>query len=206
MTHRFAEIAFTGSVKAAQEHYRTRSHNERFETQGSPNDTLGPAEAEFIAARDSFYMATVSETGWPYVQHRGGPPGFLRVLGPRQLAFADFRGNLQYVSVGNLARNDRVALILMDYPRRQRLKVLGRMRSVDVSELDPEMLQRVEMPTYRARVERVMLIDVEAFDWNCPQHITPRFTQADVDGVLQPLRQKIADLEAQLRELGVANG
>ncbi|MGQ0526172.1 MAG: pyridoxamine 5'-phosphate oxidase family protein [Betaproteobacteria bacterium] len=208
MTHRFAEIAFTGSVKSAQERYRTRSQNERFETQGGPNDTLGLAEAEFIAARDSFYMATVSEIGWPYVQHRGGPPGFLRVLGPRQLAFADFRGNLQYMSVGNLARNDRVALILMDYPRRQRLKVLGRMRSADVAELDPGLLQRVEMPTYRARIERVMLIDVEAFDWNCPQHITPRFTQADVDGVVQPLEQRIAHLEARLRELraDVADG
>lgn len=208
MSHRFAEIAFTDSVKAAQEHYRTRAQNERLEAGGGPNDALGPAEAEFIAARDSFYMATVSETGWPYVQHRGGPPGFLRVLGPRQLAFADFRGNVQYVSVGNLARNDRVALILMDYPKRQRLKVLGRMRSVDVAELDPETLKRVEMPTYRARVERVMLIDVEAFDWNCPQHITPRFTQAEMDATVQPLKQRIAQLEARLHELGaeVARG
>ena len=201
MSHRFAEIAFTDSVKAAQEHYRTRAQNERLEA-GGPNDALGRAEAEFIAARDSFYMATVSETGWPYVQHRGGPPGFLRVLGPRQLAFADFRGNVQYVSVGNLARNDRVALILMNYPRRQRLKVLGRMRSVDVAELAPELLKRVEMPSYRARVERVMLIDVEAFDWNCPQHITPRFTQAEVDAAVRPLKQRIAQLEARLRELG----
>lgn len=208
MSHRFAEIAFTDNVKAAQEHYRARAQNERLEASGGPNDTLGPAEAEFIAARDSFYMATVSETGWPYVQHRGGPPGFLRVLGPRQLAFADFRGNVQYVSVGNLARNDRVALILMDYPKRQRLKVLGRMRSVDVAELDPEMLKRVEIPTYRARVERVMLIDIEAFDWNCPQHITPRFTQAEVDAAVQPLKQRIAQLEARLHEPGsdVAHG
>lgn len=201
MTHRFAEIAFTDSVKAAQEHYRTRSQNERFETHGGPNDALGPGEAEFIAARDSFYMATVSETGWPYVQHRGGPTGFLRVLNPRQLVFADFRGNTQYVSVGNLTHNNRVALILMDYPRRLRLKIQGRARIVDSTELDPEMLRRVEMPTYRARVERVMLIDVEAFDWNCPQHITPRFTQAEVDVVVQPLRHKIALLEAQLREI-----
>jgi hypothetical protein len=202
MSHRFAEIAFTDSVKAAQEHYRTRAQNERLEAGGGPHDALGPAEAEFIAARDSFYMATVSETGWPYVQHRGGPPGFLRVLGPRQLAFADFRGNVQYVSVGNLARNDRVALILMDYPKRQRLKVLGRMRSVDVADLDPETLKRVEIPTYRARVERVMLIDVEAFDWNCPQHITPRFTQAEMDAAARPLKQRIAQLEARLHELG----
>lgn len=202
MTHRFAEIAFTDTVRAAQEHYRARAQNERLETDGGPNDTLGPREAEFVAARDSFYMATVSETGWPYVQHRGGPAGFLRVLGPRQLAFADFRGNVQYVSVGNLSRNDRVALILVDYPKRQRLKVLGRMRSIDVAQVDAQMLKRVEMPTYRARVERVMLIDVEAFDWNCPQHITPRFTQAEVDAAVRPLKERIARLEARLRERG----
>lgn len=202
MSHRFAEIAFTGPVKAAQERHRTRAQNERLETHGGPNDALGPAEAEFIAARDSFYMATVSETGWPYVQHRGGPAGFLRVLGPRQLAFADFRGNTQYVSVGNLTHDNRVALILMDYPGRQRLKILGRARIVDSNGLDPEMLKRVEVPTYRARVERVVLIDVEAFDWNCPQHITPRFTPAEVDTVVQPLKQRIGQLEARLRELG----
>jgi predicted pyridoxine 5'-phosphate oxidase superfamily flavin-nucleotide-binding protein len=202
MTHRFAEIAFTDSVKATQEHYRSRSQNERFETHGGPNDALGPGEAEFIAARDSFYMATVSETAWPYVQHRGGPTGFLRVLGPRQLAFADFRGNTQYVSVGNVVRNDRVALILMDYPNRMRLKILGRMRSVGVAECDPEMLKRVELPTYRARVERIMLIDVEAFDWNCPQHITPRFSQAEVEVAVRPLKEKIGQLEARLHELG----
>lgn len=208
MSHRFAEIAFTDNVKAVQERYRSRAKNERLEAGGGPNDALGPAEAEFIAARDSLYLATVSETGWPYVQHRGGPRGFLRVLGPRQLAFADFRGNVQYVSVGNLAHNDRVALILMDYARRQRLKVLGRMRGVDVADLDPELLKRVEIATYRARVERVMLIDVEAFDWNCPQHITPRFTQAEVDAAVQPLKQRIAQLEARLHELGakVAHG
>jgi uncharacterized protein len=202
MSHRFAEIAFTDTVKAAQERNRTRARNERLETHGGPNDTLGAAEAEFIAARDSFYMATVSETGWPYVQHRGGPAGFLRALGPRQLAFADFRGNTQYVSVGNLTHDNRVALILMDYSRRQRLKILGRARIVDSTELDPETLKPVEMPTYRARVERVVLIDVEAFDWNCPQHITPRFTQAEVDTVVQPLKQRIGQLEARLRELG----
>jgi uncharacterized protein len=203
MTHRFAEIAFTESVKAAQEHYRTRSQNERFTTHGGPNDALGPGEAEFIAARDSFYMATVSETGWPYVQHRGGPPGFLRVLGPRQLAFVDFRGNTQYVSVGNLMQNDRVALILMDYPKRLRLKILGRTRSVSIAELDPEVLQRVEIPSYRARVERVIVIDLEAFDWNCPQHITPRFTQAEVEATVRPLKERIAQMAARLHELGV---
>jgi len=203
MGHRFAEVAFTASVKAAQEHNRTRAQNERLENNGGPNDELGPGEAAFIAARDSFYMATVSETGWPYVQHRGGPPGFIRVLDARTVAFADFRGNRQYVSVGNLARNDRASVILVDYPNRQRLKILGHIRLVDADD-DPELVKRVEMPTYRARVERVMLISLEAFDWNCPQHITPRFTAAEVDKATQPLRARIAHLEARLRELDVA--
>lgn len=203
MGHRFAEVAFTESVKAAQERNRARAQNERLENMGSPNDEFGPAEAAFIAARDSFYMATVSETGWPYVQHRGGPPGFLQVLDARTVAFADFRGNRQYVSVGNLARNDRVSLILVDYPNRQRLKILGHIRVVDADE-DPELVKRVEMPTYRARVERLMLISLEAFDWNCPQHITPRFSAAEVERATEPLRARIARLEARLRELGMA--
>jgi hypothetical protein len=203
MSHRFAEVAFTESVKAAQERNRARVQNERLEKMGGPNDEFGPAEAAFIAERDSFYMATVSETGWPYVQHRGGPPGFLQVLDARTVAFADFRGNRQYLSVGNLARNDRVSLILVDYPNRQRLKVLGHIRVVDAGD-DPELVKRVEMPTYRARVERVMLVSLEAFDWNCPQHITPRFTAAEVDKATEPLRARIAQLEARLRELRVA--
>ena len=143
MTHQFARLAFTDSVKAMQERYRTRSQNERLETLAGPNDALGPDEAAFIAERDSFYLATVSETGWPYVQHRGGPKGFLKVIDPHTLAFGDFRGNLQYVSVGNASRNDRVALVLMDYAHRLRLKVLGRMACV-----------RHRRRTARARVRR----------------------------------------------------
>ena len=201
MTHQFARLAFTDSVKAMQERYRTRSQNERLETLAGPNDALGPDEAAFIAERDSFYLATVSETGWPYVQHRGGPKGFLKVIDPHTLAFGDFRGNLQYVSVGNASRNDRVALVLMDYAHRLRLKVLGRMRAFDIADAPPELVFDVELPDYRARVERVITIAVEAFDWNCPQHITPRFTEAEIREATQPLHARIAELEAELKAL-----
>lgn len=189
MTHRFADVTFTESVKAAQEHYGSRAHNERLQTKFGPNDQLGPREGDFIAQRDTFYLATVSETGWPYVQHRGGPPGFLKVISPSQLAYADFRGNTQLISVGNVSNNDRCSLILMDYPNRHRLKVLGRMRVADARTLSPRILEQVGHPDYRARVERVVTIDVDAFDWNCPQHITRRYTESE----FAELRQSGAD-------------
>lgn len=188
MSHRFADLAFTSAVKTMQEQYRSRGQNERLQQAGAPHDALGAAESAFIAERDSFYMATVSETGWPYVQHRGGPPGFLKVLGPNTLAFADFRGNTQLISAGNSAANDRVSLILVDYGHRQRLKVLGRMRFEDAGRADPQMLKAVQLPGYRGRVERVAVIEVQAFDWNCPQHITPRFTEAEMEAKLAALR------------------
>ena len=202
MSHRFADIAFTDAVKAVQEQYRSRSQNERLQKMGGPHDALGDVETAFIAERDSFYMATVSETGWPYVQHRGGPPGFLKVLGPKTLAFADFRGNTQLVSAGNAAGNDRVSLILMDYRQRRRLKLLGRIHFEDASTVDPEILKAAQLPGYRGRVERVAVIEVEAFDWNCPQHIFPRFTEAEVRTAVQPLHDRIAALEAKLASLG----
>jgi len=202
MTHRFADITFTDAVKAVQEQYRSRSQNERLQQTGGPHDALGDAETAFIAARDSFYVATVSATGWPYVQHRGGPPGFLKVLGPKTLAFADFRGNTQLISAGNAVGNDRVSLILMDYAHRRRLKLLGRIRFEDASRVDPEILKAAQMRDYRGRVERVAVIEVEAFDWNCPQHITPRFTEAEGRSAVQPLRERIAELEAKLVSLG----
>lgn len=202
MSHRFADIAFTDRVKAVQEQYRTRSQNQRLQEAGGPNDALGEREAAFIAGRDSFYLATVGETGWPYVQHRGGPPGFLKVLGPKLLAYADFRGNAQLISAGNAAGSDRASLILMDYARRRRLKILGRLRFEDAASADPEVRRAVELPEYGARVERVAVIQVEAFDWNCPQHITPRFTEAEVRAAVQPLHERIAELEAKLKALG----
>jgi hypothetical protein len=203
MSHRFADITFTDAVKAVQEQYRSRSRNERLQQNGGPHEALGEAEMTFIAERDSFYMATVSATGWPYVQHRGGPPGFLKVLGPSTLAFADFRGNTQLISAGNAAGNDRVSLILMSYGRRQRLKLLGRIRLEDAGHAEPEILEAVQLPDYRGRVERVALIEVAAFDWNCAQHITPRFTEAEVRSAMQPLHDRVAALEAKLAALGV---
>jgi hypothetical protein len=142
-------------------------------------DELTEKEAGFIAARDSFYMATVSETGWPYIQHRGGPKGFVRILSPNRLAIADFRGNRQYMSVGNLAADNRVSLFFMDYPNRRRLKVLAYASTVGRDE-DGDLIATVRDEGYRAVIERAMVFDVEAFDWNCPQHITPRFTEDEL--------------------------
>jgi predicted pyridoxine 5'-phosphate oxidase superfamily flavin-nucleotide-binding protein len=199
MSHRFADIAFTPAVQQLQEHHGSRAQYARMQAQGGPNDTLGEREAEFLAQADSFYLATVGETGWPYVQHRGGPRGFLKVLAPSQIGFADFRGNVQYVSAGNASRNDRISIIVMDYVHRQRLKLLGHLRFIAVADADPALVKQVELPDYRARIERVALIDVAAFDWNCPQHITQRFTLEQVKNSAQPLHARIADLEAQLR-------
>ncbi len=196
MGHKFAEIAFTPNVKKAQEVNGSRRSYARLEHGEVHHDVLGPNEAAFIAERDSFYMATVSETGWPYIQHRGGPPGFIRVLDKKTIGFADFRGNRQYVSVGNLETDDRISMILMDYPNRTRLKILGRTRLVRLDEHDT--LHRLSLPDYRAVVERGFVITIEAFDWNCPQHITPRFTVAETEKARAALRQRIADLEQAL--------
>ncbi|MFM9938177.1 MAG: pyridoxamine 5'-phosphate oxidase family protein [Hyphomicrobiaceae bacterium] len=196
MGHKFAEIAFTPTVKAMQEQLGSRNSYARMESGETRNDRLGPSEAGFIAARDSFYMASVGETGWPYMQHRGGPEGFVRVFDEKTLGFADFRGNRQYVSVGNVMKDDRVSLFLMDYANRTRLKLLGRARLVDVA--DEETLERLNVSGYRAAVERGFLITVEAFDWNCPQHITERYSLADVEEATAGLRQRIAELEAEL--------
>jgi predicted pyridoxine 5'-phosphate oxidase superfamily flavin-nucleotide-binding protein len=197
MNPRFAQLAFTPAVKRLQELDGSRASYARGEGgRGSP-DPLGVGEAQFIAERDSFHMATVSETGWPYLQHRGGPKGFLKVLDAHTLAFADFQGNRQHVSEGNLKGNDRVALILMDYANRRRLKLLGHARVVDAAE-DPALAASLTQAGYRAKVERVMVIRVEAFDWNCPQHITPRFSETELEPLLEPLRAHIRELEEQL--------
>lgn len=198
MTHRFADIAFTPTVKAVQERQGSRKAYARNEEVAEPvNHLLSEAEAQFIVARDSFYMASVGETGWPYIQHRGGPAGFVRVLDPQTIGFADFRGNRQYISVGNLLTDDRVSLFFMDYPNRTRLKLLGHARAVDPE--DRETLEKLAVPGYRATVERGVLIRVEGFDWNCPQHITERFSLDEVRKVTTPLLARIAELEAQLQ-------
>lgn len=197
MSHRFAEIMFTDSVKAVQDHYNTRTHNERLEQKGEPNTVLTAQEVAFIEARDGFYMATVTETGWPYVQFRGGPCGFIKALDENTLGYADFRGNLQYISMGNLSGNDRVALFFMDYRNCVRLKLLGRVRVEDVA-MNPELATKLEMPGYRGQVERAVRITVEAFDWNCPRHITPKFTKDEVARMVEPMRARIAELEEAL--------
>lgn len=179
MTHQFAELMFTTGVKAAQEQYGSRARLERFTAMAGPNDALADREVGFIAERDTFYIATVNDDGWPYVQHRGGPPGFLRVLGPKSLAYADFRGNTQLVSVGNVATNNRVSLILMDYPNRRRLKVLGRMHINSAAEVSAADRDAIAFSDYKATVERIVYIDVVAYDWNCPQHIKPRYTEQE---------------------------
>lgn len=197
----FAELAFTPSVRAFQKRYGSRAAYARAQSATEPGGGLGPREAAHLANADSFYMATVSEMGWPYLQHRGGPRGFLRAISPTRIAFADFGGNRQFVSVGNAARNNRVSLIVMDYPNRRRLKLLGRLRFSTMEEADPELVFAVELPGYRARIERIAVIDVEAFDWNCPQHITQRFTLADLEAASKPLRERIAQLEAEAAAL-----
>ncbi len=199
MPRAFADIAFTPSVKAAQCRYGSREANHGLEWAEDARNELTEREMGFIAERDSFYQATVSESGWPYVQHRGGPDGFLKALDKRTLGFADFRGNRQYLSVGNLAANDRIALILMDYANRRRLKIWGHARIVHENE-HPELLARLEMPSYRARVERGIMIQVAAYDWNCPQHITPRFSSAEVERLMAPLIEENRKLKSQVKE------
>ncbi|GAA1280347.1 pyridoxamine 5'-phosphate oxidase family protein [Pseudonocardia aurantiaca] len=201
MPRRFAELLFTPAVRAAQARYGGRA--DRLLTAADPQDSLGPDEAAFLQARDGFHLATVGETGWPYVQFRGGPPGFLRVLDDRTIAWADFRGNRQYVSTGNLdgAGDARVAIIAMDQAVPQRMKLLGTARIV-VADADPDLAARVAVPGYRAVVERIVLVTVAAFDWNCPQHITRRYTASEVQDAVAPLVaqvERLQDENARLR-------
>ncbi len=199
MAYGFLDIASTPSVRAAQAANGSREMWERFAGHRA-FDRFTPNEAAFIEGRDSFYMATVSETGWPYVQHRGGPPGFLKVLDETTLGFADFRGNRQYISLGNAAADDRVALILVDYPNRTRLKILAHMEARDLA-ADPDLAGRLTLPGYKGKPERAFVLRLEAFDWNCPQHITPRFTSAEIETAVSPLRARLAALEAENRAL-----
>jgi predicted pyridoxine 5'-phosphate oxidase superfamily flavin-nucleotide-binding protein len=198
MGHKFAEIAFTPTVKMEQERSGSRRSYARLEAGDAHHDRLSTREAAFIAERDSFYMATVSETGWPYIQHRGGPAGFVRILDHKTIGFADFAGNRQYVSVGNLQSDGRVSLFFMDYPNQTRLKLLGHARLIEVG--DSKLLERLQVPDYGARIERGMVITIEGYDWNCPQHITPRFTQAQVLSMIAPLRDRVGELESAVAD------
>jgi len=195
MSYGFLDIAITPSVRAAQQHMGAdeiwtdfKGHREF--------DRFSANEAVFIEQRDSFYIATVSETGWPYVQHRGGPRGFLKLIDEKTLAFADYRGNRQYISTGNLASDKRACLILMDYPNRARMKIYARVEIVTLDE-DPALVARVTIDGYKAKLERIFLLHLEAFDWNCAQHIKPRFTEQEIDQALQPIRRRLEALEAE---------
>ena len=199
MAERFLQTVLTPSVRAAQEHYYRRSAAAC--AVASDRDALTDEEIQFIRSRDSFYIATVSETGWPYVQHRGGLPGFLHVVSPTQLAFADYKGNRQLLSTGNVAVDDRVCLFLMDYPRRRRLKILGRAQVEDARK-QPDLIAQLVEPEARAAVERLFFIEVVSFDWNCPKYITPRYTADEVEHAVAPLKRRIAELERLLKQNG----
>jgi predicted pyridoxine 5'-phosphate oxidase superfamily flavin-nucleotide-binding protein len=197
MARNFRELTMTPAVLARQKAQYGTTYG--VESTGEP-DVLGPAERDFIESRDTFYMATVTETGWPYVQHRGGTGGFLRVIDEKTIAFADLRGNRQLISTGNFATNDRVALILMDYPQQMRLKILGRV-TIEEASANSAIAAAFEGRPKDGAVERFIVIRIDGFDWNCPQHITPRYTEAEVEQYVAPLRARIAELEAEVEKL-----
>lgn len=194
MPYHFLEVAITPNVRLAQaamgadQIWLGDHHRE--------SDRFTESELAFITARDSFYMASVSETGWPYVQHRGGPPGFLKVIDNKTLAFADYRGNRQYISTGNFAANDRACLFLVDYPRRARLKIYMRVEQLAL-DIEPALTNLVFDAGYRAKAERIFRLRLEAFDWNCPQRITPRYTEREIEQAVTPLRERLAQLETE---------
>ena len=193
MTRFTSDIAFTPAVKAAQERLGSRDGYARMEEKGGWRDRVSEDLAAFISQRDSFYLATASAEGQPYIQHRGGPPGFIRILDEKTLAFADFGGNRQYISTGNLSENDRAYIFLMDYPNRRRFKLWGRARVV---EDDPALLESLADPDYDAVPERAIVFEIAAWDWNCPQHITPRYSETEVADMIRPLKSRIGEPES----------
>jgi predicted pyridoxine 5'-phosphate oxidase superfamily flavin-nucleotide-binding protein len=196
MAHQYAKTMFSEAARKLQEKRGSRAQYERMALYGPSHDQLSDFEIQFIAERDSFYMSSVTEDGWPYIQHRGGPPGFLRVIDPRTLAFADYSGNKQYITAGNLATNDRVAFFLMDYPNQARLKIIGHARVVEAG-ADPALEAAVRAKGDPAKVEWVMKIDIAAYDWNCSQHITPRYTQQEIQAAFEAQRQGTPQPEPQ---------
>jgi len=207
MSSQYGCIAFTDDVHRVQEDYGSAAFYDRMRTRAERAedlDPLGAREAEFLAARDGFYLSTVSQTGWPYVQFRGGPPGFVSVRDEHTIAWADFRGNLQHVSTGNLSGDHRAAIIAVDYPRRQRLKLFGMARVVRIED-DPGFVQSLTIDGYDAVVEAAIAFTVSAFDWNCPQHIPRRFTLDQIEEQIAPLRERITQLEAENAALRLAS-
>jgi predicted pyridoxine 5'-phosphate oxidase superfamily flavin-nucleotide-binding protein len=196
----FGSLVFTPAVKALQERYGSRRQYANLEGSEPTPARLGPEESDFIGERDTFYIATLGSTGWPYVQHRGGPKGFLKVIDDRTIAFADFRGNKQYISTGNLMTDNRVAIILVDYPRQLRLKILGRVEIFE-GEQAREWIEKVRDPAYKALTERVYVIRIEAFDWNCQQHIIPRYTAEEIREAVAPAEKRIRELQQENENL-----
>ena len=201
MAQNYIHTLFTDAARAMQESKGSRPAYAKMESgaTGDP-DRISEKEAEFIAARDSFYLASVTSEGWPYVQHRGGPAGFLKSLPDNRLGFADYRGNRQYVSTTNLIDDSRVSLFLMDYPNRRRLKIIGNARIIELDD-DAALVTSLMTPEYKATPERAFVIDVVGFDWNCPQHITPRFTEAEIARAMQPLNTELIQLRAEVETL-----
>lgn len=196
MAKNFAEIAFSGAVKALQEEHGSRKGYERME-KFNIIDGLSENEKRFIEDRDSFYLASIGVKNFPYIQHRGGSKGFVKVLDKNTIGFIDFSGNKQYISVGNFATNNNVALILMDYPARARLKIFAKAEIIELKD-DPELLSKLDLAAYKYRPERMKLFHIEAYDWNCPQHITPRFTAGEIENALKPQLDYITKLEAEI--------
>lgn len=206
MGRRFAELAFTPLVKEQQRQHGSRQLYERVEHSSDLGDRLGPDEQEFLAGRTDFYIASVTETGWPYMQYRGGARGFLHILDDHTIGFADLRGNRQYISVGNLQHDDRVALFFMDYANQGRLKILGRAKVHEGTEEARKLIEQLRVPEEKTPAERAIVIHVEGFDWNCPQHITPRWTRDELDRILEPMRQRMEALEAENKRLKAIAG
>lgn len=199
MSKHYASIAFTDDVRAVQGEHGSEGFYGRKVAAGTvaPGaDPLTDDEKDYLSERDGFFLASVSETGWPYVQFRGGKPGFIHSIDDHTIGWADFRGNLQYVSTGNVRGDDRVAIIALDYANQRRLKIFGHARIVTADQ-DPELVNSLVDPSYDAVVERAVLVDIEAYDWNCPQHITPRFTVAELEPALAPLRDQLTALQKE---------
>ena len=199
MAKNYASLAFTDPVKKMQEKVGSRVSYERME-KGTYVDGLTENEIDFIANRDSFYIATIGENGYPYLQHRGGPKGFLKVLDTKRLGFIDFRGNAQYISVGNIATHNQVAMIMVDYPSRARLKIYAQAKIIELNE-DHKLREQLDLKEYMVRPERMMVFDIDAYDWNCPQHITPRYTAEEINEAFVPQREHIAHLEQEVKRL-----
>ena len=200
----YEQIAFTDAVKKLQELHGSRMAYERME-EGDHETGFTAAERNFISSRDSFYMASISQTGYPYIQHRGGPKGFIKVLDDVTLGLVDFSGNKQYISVGNAAENSKVSLILMDYPQKARLKLFADIKVVEIAE-DPELFEKLDPAGYKHKAERMLIFSVKGYSWNCPQHITPRYTLEEIETAFAARNGYVQSLEEEIKRLRLLKG